>query len=836
MSKWKKLKHFIYGTRMNLIVLGILIMLIGAGQTIIRNTLMENAYETGTALARNYASEEDGNLSIYERMLFFGSTTLDEMMKQGETEEDIYKWMDTYFLRMHNMFGEKGVTPYFIYNGEYVSSEGKIEGVGKQARKNKWYNDVMSNDGEVVFTDIYSDLLTGDPVITIAKKCEESENVIGFDIFPSSFRFQFDPLELSFEDSFFLCDRQGNLIYKQTDLVVSDQKLETYVSGLVDKINHGELETYEDSITDLDGNEKAVYYTYLDNGWISIVTIPYSNILKNLGRFNTVFIAIFVVFLGVFLVMTLQDYWQNSRIKSTNETVRVLGNSYYALYRVDFINNTYEMIKGSDYIRDRLKPKGQYDKLLAVTSEVIAPDAYQEYIRSFSADNIKSLVARRVRDFGGDFQRKFGNEYRWVSVRMLFDESLDPEEVVLCYREVEKEKQKQLQEQKLLENALALAKKNETAKQNFFSNMSHDMRTPLNAIIGLSELADQSCEDPEKTREYIRKISFSSRQLLNLINDILDMSRMQQGRVVLNNQKFNLKDCVEDCLEPFRMQAESERKNLKVEMYVDNNLLMGDPFRITQILNNILSNAFKFTSEGDEISLVINQLSRGEYPKYKFVIRDTGIGMSKSYLPHLFEPYSREKKFSSQQAMGTGLGMSITKNLITQMDGEIHVESEEDKGTMFIIVLPFASAEEESTGEQKQMVEEYPITGMNILLAEDNAINMEITTELLKMNGAVVTQAWNGKEAVSLFKESIPFAYDMILMDMQMPEMDGCEATRIIRSMYRPDSKKIPIVAVTANAFAEDIAVTTAAGMDAHISKPIDFKMLCRTIYQLWNR
>ena len=352
-------------------------------------------------------------------------------------------------------------------------------------------------------------------------------------------------------------------------------------------------------------------------------------------------------------------------------------------------------------------------------------------------------------------------------------------------------------------------------------------------------MAGQHTDDPRKTREYLGKINTSSRQLLGLINDILDMSRMEQGKVVLNNKKLDLRRCVEECTEAFRYQAEQEGKTLQTQLELENRYVMGDPFRITQILNNLLSNAFKCTGTGDAIFVSVTQLDSGEYAKYKFVVSDTGIGMSQDFLPHLFEPYSRETRFSAKQTVGTGLGMPITKNLVSQMNGEIQVQSELGKGTSFTIVLPLAAAEEPqpaATPREKRGGEQpSDLEGRRILLAEDNEVNMEIAVELLSMAGAQVTQAWNGQEAVERFQESEPFTFDAILMDMQMPVLDGCEAARRIRALSRPDAG-LPIVAVTANAFAEDIAATQAAGMDAHISKPIDFGMLCRTLEGLFQR
>ena len=237
-------------------------------------------------------------------------------------------------------------------------------------------------------------------------------------------------------------------------------------------------------------------------------------------------------------------------------------------------------------------------------------------------------------------------------MRVLFDESLTPEEVVLCFREIEQEKLWQLQERKLLEDTLEAARRSEKARQAFFANMSHDMRTPLNAIIGMSDLARQALDDKEKVAGYLDKIHYSSFQLKNLIDDILNLSRMEEGRFDLNNQKIDLRQCVQDCLDAYRVQAEVEHKSLQASMELENAWVMADPVRIGQLLNNLLSNAFKFTSADDAISIAVTQIRNTD--KYKFVVSDTGIGMSPDFLPHLFEPYARENRFGSKKVAGTG--------------------------------------------------------------------------------------------------------------------------------------------------------------------------------------
>ena len=832
--KRARLKRVLGSMRLNFIAFAALIVIAVIGISLIRSTLFDNAWETGTSMARNYAAEEQSSLTMYETLLTFGTASIDDRTKQGWSHEEMRQWTDIYFARLDSVLGEGVVDPYVVLDGEIIAAHPWDVDETYDVESTEWYQRAVAAEGKVIFTDLYTDVIYDKPVITIAQQCAYADAVMAFDILPENIRFQFDDLSMEAGDSFFLCDSRGQIIYADTGIELPREEVQAYLNSLVARISAGEVDGSGLNISDLDGQARAVYYARLSNGWYSIVTIPHSNILGDFSWLKMCLILMIALFLLLIAGMTWRDMRIGERIERTNETVRVLGNSYYALYRVDYGADTYEMIKGSDYVRERIPPSGPYGDLLRTAGEVVDPDAYKDFLENFSSENIRKLVSRRVRNFGGDFLRRFGNEMRWVSVRILFDESLAPEEVVLCFQEVEEEKQRELRQRRLLEDALEIARKNEVSKQSFFSNMSHDMRTPLNAIIGLSDLAAGHVEDPEKVREYLKKINFSSRQLLGLINDILDMSRMEQGKLVLNSKEFDLKQCMEECVGSFRFQAEAARKTLTLQMDVRDAQVMGDPFRIGQVMNNLLSNAVKFTREGDSIRVTVTQMEAapGQLCKYRLVIADTGIGMSKEYLPHLFEPYSREMRFGERQAVGTGLGMPITQSIVTQMNGEIHVESAPGEGTTFTIILPFAIAHKQAQAAEAADggEEAFSLEGKRILLAEDNEVNMEITTELLQMNGVAVTQAWNGAEAVERFREAEAFAFDAILMDMQMPVMDGCEAARRIRALRRPDARKVPIVAVTANAFAEDIAATSAAGMDAHVSKPIDFAHLVKVL------
>ena len=696
--KRARLKRVLASMRLNFIAFAALIVIAVIGISLIRSTLFDNAWETGTSMARNYAAEEQSSLTMYETLLTFGTASIDDRTKQGWSHEEMRQWTDIYFARLDSVLGEGVVDPYVVLDGEIIAAHPWDGDENYDVESTEWYQRAVSADGKVIFTDLYTDVIYDKPVITIAQQCAYADAVMAFDILPENIRFQFDELSMEAGDSFFLCDSRGQIIYADTDIERPREEVQAYLNSLVARISAGEVEGPGLNISDLDGQARAVYYARLNNGWYSIVTIPHSNILGDFSWLKMCLILMIALFLLLIAGMTWRDMRIGERIERTNETVRVLGNSYYALYRVDYGADTYEMIKGSDYVRERIPPSGPYGDLLRTAGEVIEPDAYRDFLESFSSENIRKLVSRRVRNFGGDFLRRFGNEMRWVSVRILFDESLAPEEVVLCFQEVEEEKQRELRQRRLLEDALEIARKNEVSKQSFFSNMSHDMRTPLNAIIGLSDLAAGHVEDPEKVREYLKKINFSSRQLLGLINDILDMSRMEQGKLVLNSKEFDLKQCMEECVGSFRFQAEAARKTLTLQMDVRDAQVMGDPFRIGQVMNNLLSNAVKFTREGDSIRVTVTQMEAapGQLCKYRLVIADTGIGMSREYLPHLFEPYSREMRFGERQAVGTGLGMPITQSIVTQMNGEIHVESAPGEGTTFTIILPFAIAHKQA--------------------------------------------------------------------------------------------------------------------------------------------
>lgn len=835
---WQRRKKLFNIMRINLTGFLILVVVGVVSFQMVRIVLLQNMQELGASLAGSSASETQNKLTVYETLLSFGAEEVAAQLEQGVGRDELTAWMGRYFRQLSGILGKDNADLYGVVGGEILAANPWEGDETYDYRQAVWYQNAIKAAGTVVFTEVYQDAISSRSIITLSVTCGHQGEVLAMDVFPENFQFQDAALELPEGGSFFLCDQVGTLIYQETALERPYQEIQDYLDLVQAGIESGALDSYDSSIRDLDGNQRGVYYAVLPNGWISIITVPFENILKGLHQISSGFLLMLGMAFLLLAALTWRDFRTGRKMERTNETVRVLGNSYYALYRVDFGQDTYEMIKGSDFVRSRLGPTGNYEDLLECMMEVIEEDACQEYRESFSLDNIRRLVTGRIRDFGGDFLRRFGEEYRWVNVRVLYDESLAPEEAVLCFREVDREKSRQLQERRLLESSLEASRQSEQSKQAFFSNMSHDMRTPLNAIIGLSELAEKEAKNPDKVREYLHKVNLSSRQLLELINDILDMSRMEHGNMEMNLEQFNLQTCVENCADTIRFQAERDGKTFQLHFDLDCSEVIGDPLRVSQILNNLLSNALKFTSAGDTISMDVTQVSRQEHAKYKLVVSDTGIGMSPEFLPRLFEPYAREARFEARGVSGTGLGMAIVKHLVYQMNGHIHVESTQGQGSTFTVILPLEPVKEShpARAEANLLSTETSLEGRKVLLAEDNPINMEIAVELLNLQGVQVTQAWNGREALDQFASSAPETFDLILMDMQMPEMDGCEAAEHIRRLPRPDAKTVPIIAVTANAFAEDIAATTQAGMDAHISKPIDFRILCQTMERVLKK
>ena len=395
-----------------------------------------------------------------------------------------------------------------------------------------------------------------------------------------------------------------------------------------------------------------------------------------------------------------------------------------------------------------------------------------------------------------------------------------------------------------LQTAVQTAENANRAKSAFLSSMSHDIRTPMNAIVGFTTLARNNVNDPEKAAGYLDKIQTSSNHLLGLINDVLDMSRIESGNTMLNLTEEKLSEIVHGLDTVIRPQAAAKKQNLSFVLDgIQHDTVIVDKVRISQICLNLLSNAIKYTPDEGFIRFLIAETSAsGNTGHYRIVVEDTGYGMSEEYQKVIFESFTREEDSRTSKIQGTGLGMAITKNLVDLMGGTIRVESKKGKGSRFTVELPLRINQEAKTPSQQkersspgEVVQTSILKGKHILAAEDNMLNAEILEAILEMEGASCVICENGKLALEAFLQSQPGQFDLLLMDIQMPEMNGYDATRAIRQSAHPMAKTIPIIAMTANAFAEDIQNSLDAGMNGHVSKPIDLDALENTVRRVLN-
>ena len=388
------------------------------------------------------------------------------------------------------------------------------------------------------------------------------------------------------------------------------------------------------------------------------------------------------------------------------------------------------------------------------------------------------------------------------------------------------------------ENAFEVAENANHAKSDFLANMSHDIRTPMNAIMGMTTLIERDAQLPDKVREYTKKIQCSSRHLLGIINDVLDMSKIESGKTIINVGEFYLPELLEQMDAAFRPQTDAKKQKFEIKIQnLEHKWLLGDSMRLLQILNNLLSNAYKYTPAGGTICIEVQEMeqSSSSYAKVCFKVMDNGIGMSREFLAQIYDSFTREECSVTNTIQGTGIGMSIVKSLVDLMGGSIDVESMQGKGTCFELILDFRISEKTVTDcskqkEEKEETDTSQLRGMHFLCAEDNELNAEILKELLHMEGADCVICPNGRAVVETFEQSAPGDYDMILMDVQMPVMNGYEAAKAIRRGNHPLALAIPIVAMTANAFSEDVQKSLSAGMNTHISKPMDMKKLSRVV------
>ena len=578
-----------------------------------------------------------------------------------------------------------------------------------------------------------------------------------------------------------------------------------------------------------------VYGSAAFQNWTILGIAPKSVVNANMNRLQYTTMAVMSGTTGMLAVAALLLVVQNNRQKLRKKDQQLLAREELFSNLSRNVDDVFLMIDTETRKVEYVSPNVQ--RILGLSPEAVQEDLYVLYPAGDDSgasrlENLMQMEQGVQQEWEREFVNQETGEPRYIHVTGFINDVQGARKCIVDLSDRTGEHQTTL----AVEAALEVAEKASKAKTDFLSNMSHDIRTPMNAIIGITTLMKNELHQPEKLAEHLGKLETSGRLLLGIINDILDMSRIESGKVTLNVEKMNLPQQISQLDSVIRQQANQRRQTFTVNTLVQHENVLADPNRLNQVLMNILSNAVKYTPTGGHIRLEVEELTHTEhYAKYRFVVQDDGIGMSEDFQKTLFDPFTREEKSGINKVQGTGLGMAITRSIVDLMGGSISVESASGKGTRFEVVLELPIDIEADTAQKAQALPEEddavsPLSGMKFLCAEDNALNAEILQMLLETKGASCTICSNGQEIVDAFASVKPGDYDMILMDVQMPVMDGLEATRRIRNGENPLGRTIPILAMTANAFLEDMQKSREAGMDEHLSKPVDISALEQTV------
>ena len=578
-----------------------------------------------------------------------------------------------------------------------------------------------------------------------------------------------------------------------------------------------------------------VYGSASFQNWTILGIAPKSVVNANMNRLQYTTMAVMSSIVGMLAVTALLLVVQSNRQKLRKKDQQLLAREELFSSLSRNVDDVFLMIDTGTGKVEYISPNVR--RILGISPEAVQEDFH--VLCSAEGDNCTSRLDGLMQmeqgtqqEWDREFIHQETGEPHYIHVTGFINEVQGAKKCIVDLSDRTGEHQTTL----AVEAALEIAEKASQAKTDFLSNMSHDIRTPMNAIVGLMTLMENELDQPEKLAEHLHKLESSGQLLLGIINNILDMSRIESGKTTLSVEPMHLSQQLDQLSTMIRAQASEKAQTFTVSTHLRHENLLADPTRLNQVLMNILSNAVKYTPRGGHIRFEVEELPRNEhYAKYRFVVQDDGIGMSKAYQKTLFDPFTREERSGTNRVQGTGLGMAITKNIVDLMGGSISVESATGKGTRFEVVLEFPiDTEADAVPEAQALPEEpedvSPLCGMNFLCAEDNAINAEILELLLKSKGAHCKICPNGQEIVDAFVRVKPGEYDMILMDVQMPVMDGLEAARRIRSSANPLGQVIPILAMTANAFLEDMQKSKEAGMDEHLSKPVDIDALEQTV------
>ena len=522
------------------------------------------------------------------------------------------------------------------------------------------------------------------------------------------------------------------------------------------------------------------------------------------------------------------------QMQRTRQAFYALGTAYYLILRLDLKTKRVELVKRTRKMNIDMKDNNiEWNLLIEIIKNVIAEPFVQKYMEFF---DIQTMAARlyKKESMSSEFKLKEGSWFLSMVVPQNYDKDGNVTSVLIANRDVTDEKLRELRQEEELREAKLKAECANKAKSSFLFNMSHDIRTPMNAIIGYAELASRHLREIDKLGRYLEEIRICGKELLSMLGNVLDLARIENNKVEMEYTVSNVHECFENCIIMFQQQAESKNQTLSLTEQIMYPYVYMDAPHLSEVCLNIISNAIKYTNTGGAISCNVVQKSceKEDWCNMIITITDNGIGMSEDFQKHIFEIFERERNSTVSHIEGNGIGMGITKKLVDLMDGSIEVKSKQGEGSIFTVTVPCRKASKEDSMMKKKsnLRNKNCLNGVRILLVEDNEINTEIATELLMEEGCIVETANDGAACIDMIEKADADYYKMILMDIQMPVMNGYDATLTIRKMKDTKKARIPIIAMTANAFAEDIQKVLSVGMNAHVAKPVDMNILVPTM------
>ena len=521
------------------------------------------------------------------------------------------------------------------------------------------------------------------------------------------------------------------------------------------------------------------------------------------------------------------------QVKKTRQAFYALGTAYYHISRLNLKTGKIELVKRSRKMCMDIKDNtADWDPQFEVIESIIAEPFVQKYIDFF---DIRTMAARlhNKESMSSEFKKKNGSWFLSMVVPQSYDKNGNVTSVLIANRDVTDEKMRELRQEEELREAKLKAECANKAKSAFLFNMSHDIRTPMNAIIGYADLATRHLQETEKLGRYLEEIQICGKELLSMLGNVLDLARIENNKVEMEYTVSNVRECFENCVTMFRQQAESKNQTLSLTEQIMYPYVYMDAPHLSEICLNIISNAIKYTNTGGTISCsVLQESCKEDWCNMIITITDNGIGMSEEFQKHIFDAFERERNSTASHIEGSGIGMGITKKLIELMNGTIEVKSKQGEGSSFTVTVPCRKALKEDTLEKKNtnLHNKNCLNGVRILLVEDNEINIEIARELLTEEGCLVETANDGVACIDMIEKADADYYKLILMDIQMPVMNGYDATLAIRKMKDTKKSRIPIIAMTANAFAEDVQKVLSVGMNDHVAKPVDINILVSTM------